>query len=48
MSANAGNVLTGHLEGNEATARAATAIADAFDSYRSRFAEITRGVRDRF
>lgn len=48
MSANAGNVLAGHLEGNEATARAATAIADAFDSYRSRFAEITRGVRDRF
>jgi len=48
MSANAGNVLTGHLEGNEGTARAATAIADAFDSYRSRFAEITRGVRDRF
>jgi isocitrate dehydrogenase kinase/phosphatase len=48
MSANARNVLTEHVEGNEATARAATAIADAFDSYRARFAEITRGVRDRF
>ena len=48
MSANARNVLTGPVEGNEATARAATAIADAFDAYRARFAEITRGVRDRF
>ncbi|MEO8879738.1 MAG: bifunctional isocitrate dehydrogenase kinase/phosphatase [Gemmatimonadaceae bacterium] len=36
------------MEGNEATARAATAIADAFDAYRARFAEITSGVRDRF
>ena len=48
MSANTRNVLTGPVEGNEATARAATAIADAFDAYRARFAEITRGVRDRF
>ncbi|MDQ2930328.1 MAG: bifunctional isocitrate dehydrogenase kinase/phosphatase [Gemmatimonadota bacterium] len=48
MSANARNVLTGPIEGNEATARAATAIADAFDAYRARFAEITSGVRDRF
>lgn len=48
MSANARNVLTGPVEGNEATARAATAIADAFEAYRARFAEITSGVRDRF
>ena len=48
MSANARNVLSEHVNGNEATARAATAIADAFDSYRARFAAITRGVRDRF
>src|SRR5256885_2690603 len=48
MSANARNVLTEHVNGNEATARAALAIAGAFDSFRARFAEITRGVRDRF
>jgi isocitrate dehydrogenase kinase/phosphatase len=48
MSANTRNVLTEHVNGNEATARAATSIADAFDAYRGRFAEITRGVRDRF
>jgi isocitrate dehydrogenase kinase/phosphatase len=48
MSANARNLLSGPVDGNEATARAATAIASAFDSYRARFAEITRGVRDRF
>jgi isocitrate dehydrogenase kinase/phosphatase len=41
-------VLTERANGNEATARAATAIADAFDDYRARFADITRGVRDRF
>jgi isocitrate dehydrogenase kinase/phosphatase len=41
-------VLTERANGNEATARAATAIADAFDDYRARFASITRGVRDRF
>jgi len=41
-------VLTERADGNEATARAATAIADAFDAYRARFAAITRGVRDRF
>ena len=41
-------MLTEHVNGNEATARAATAIADAFDDYRARFADITRGVRDRF
>jgi isocitrate dehydrogenase kinase/phosphatase len=48
MSANERNVLTERVNGNEATARAATAIADAFDDYRARFAAITRGVRDRF
>lgn len=41
-------MLTERANGNEATARAATAIADAFDDYRARFADITRGVRDRF
>ena len=41
-------MLTERADGNEATARAATAIADAFDAYRARFAAITRGVRDRF
>lgn len=41
-------MLTERVNGNEATARAATAIADAFDDYRARFADITRGVRDRF
>jgi len=41
-------VLTERANGNEATARAATAIAKAFDDYRARFAAITRGVRDRF
>jgi isocitrate dehydrogenase kinase/phosphatase len=48
MSANARNVLTEHVNGNESTARAAMAITDAFDAFRARFAEITRGVRDRF
>jgi isocitrate dehydrogenase kinase/phosphatase len=48
MSANARNVLAEHVNGNEATARAALAIADAFDSFVARFAAITRGVRDRF
>lgn len=48
MSANARNVLMEHVNGNEPTARAALAISDAFDSFRARFAEITRGVRDRF
>ena len=48
MSANARNVLTEHVNGNEATARAALAIASTFDSFVARFAEITRGVRDRF
>jgi len=48
MSANTRNVLMEHVNGNEATARAALAISDAFDSFRARFAEITRGVRDRF
>ncbi len=41
-------MLTERVNGNEATARAATAIADAFDDYRARFAAITRGVRIRF
>jgi isocitrate dehydrogenase kinase/phosphatase len=48
MSANARNVLTEHANGNEPTARAALSIADAFDAFRARFAEITRGARDRF
>jgi isocitrate dehydrogenase kinase/phosphatase len=48
MSANARNVLTEHVNGNEATARAALAIASAFDAFVARFAAITRGVRDRF
>ncbi len=48
MSANARNVLAERVNGNEATARAAVAIADAYEAFRGRFAEITRGVRDRF
>lgn len=48
MSTNARNVLTERVNGNEATARAAMAIVDAYDAFRTRFAEITRGVRDHF
>jgi isocitrate dehydrogenase kinase/phosphatase len=42
------NVLTNETNGNVATARAATAIADTFDDYRAGFDAITRRARDRF